>query len=273
MIIINVDHGGLGDNLQFSTLPEEFYNQKNKKVYLNYTSKARNKEIIDLVWKSNPYIFGIVKNKIPNAGHVGQKFPKSNKLNIIQNWETLHELKIKNKYPKIYYKPKKSNLTKIFLVDISGVSIFYNDLLRKKISTEINFLRNKYKKFKFLNVSFKKKISYPTKIDFSEKLKFFLKKNFFKNKINVVSNMNKHNYYPQKLDGEIEINSLKQYCDYMSSCSGLVSLHHGQSHLSSAIKDQYNSQLRSFCIVPKDIYNHDKRLGMYIFDNIKYIKI
>ena len=99
MIVINVDHGGLGDNLQFSTLPEEFCKQKKEKVYLSSTSKARNDEIVDLIWKRNPYISGITNN-IPNAGHIGKKFPKSNKLNIIQNWEILHDLKIRNKYPK-----------------------------------------------------------------------------------------------------------------------------------------------------------------------------
>ena len=85
--------------------------------------------------------------------------------------------------------------------------------------------------------------------------------------------MNTHQQISQDLDGEIEIKSLKQYCDYMASCSGIISLHHGQSHLSSAIKFQYNTRLKSFCIIPKNIYNHDKRLGMYIFDNIQYIKI
>ena len=272
MIIINVDHGGLGDNLQFSTLPEEFFKQQNKKIYISPSLKARNKEIIELIWKSNPYISG-VKNSKPNAGHIGHQFPKSNKFNIIQNWEVLHGLKIRNKYPKIYYKPNKIKLRKTFLVDTSGVSVFYNDLLKKKISKKLYSLRKKYKKFTFLNVSFKKKISHPTKVSFSEKIKFYLKKNFFKNRINVVSNMNQHQYIPQKLDGEIEIKSLKKYCDYMASCSGFVSLHHGQSHLSSAIKFQYNKQLRSFCIIPNKIYKHDKRLGMYIFDNIKYIKI
>ena len=109
---------------------------------MSSSSKARNKEIIDLIWKSNPYISGITNN-IPNAGHIGKKFPKSNKLNIIQNWEILHDLKIKNKYPKIYYRPKKIKLNKIFLVDTSGVSIFYNDFLKKK-----NIVKNKFIKKK-----------------------------------------------------------------------------------------------------------------------------
>ena len=273
MIVINVDHGGLGDNLQFSTLPEEFSKQKKKKVYLSHNSKARNKEIIDLVWKCNPYVSGIIKNRIPNAGNVGFKFPKSKKLNIIQNWEIIHNLKIKNKYPKIYYKPKKINLSNTFLVDISGVSVFYNNSLQKKISDKVRNLRNYYKNFKFINVRFANKISKPTEISFVEKIKFFLKKNFFKNKINVVSSMNRHQFIDQNLDGNIVIKSLKQYCDYISSCSGFISLHHGQSHLSSAIKFQYNRNLRSICIIPSNIYDHDKGLGMYIFDNVKYIKI
>ena len=155
MIVINVDHGGLGDNLQFSTLPEEFCKQKKEKVYLSSTSKARNDEIVDLIWKRNPYISGITNN-IPNAGHIGKKFPKSNKLNIIQNWEILHDLKIRNKYPKIYYRPIKLKLNKIFLVDTSGVSVYYNELLKKNIIKN-KFIKKKFKKFKFMNISFKKK--------------------------------------------------------------------------------------------------------------------
>ena len=53
---IRAYHHGLGDNLAFSTLPEEFLKQKNIKTFLLKSSKFRNQEISDLVWGCNPFI-------------------------------------------------------------------------------------------------------------------------------------------------------------------------------------------------------------------------
>ena len=44
-------HGGLGDSLQFSTLPEEFYKQQGRKTYVWGGATFRNQEIYDLVWE------------------------------------------------------------------------------------------------------------------------------------------------------------------------------------------------------------------------------
>ena len=60
-------HGGLGDSLQFSTLPEEFYKQKGRKTYVWGGATFRNQEIYDLVWGANPYVHG-VKDGEWNAG-------------------------------------------------------------------------------------------------------------------------------------------------------------------------------------------------------------
>ena len=96
--IININFGGLGDHLQFSTLPENFKNSKKSKIYIFENSSFRNKEIYDLVWK-NPFVHGMSKLK-PNSGHLEEiKFPKIKK-NIIQNWEFAHSIKSKNKFPK-----------------------------------------------------------------------------------------------------------------------------------------------------------------------------
>ena len=79
--IININFGGLGDHLQFSTLPEEFFKKFKKKVkiYIFENSSFRNKEIYDLVWKKNPFVIGMSKLK-PNSGHLEEiKFPKNKK--------------------------------------------------------------------------------------------------------------------------------------------------------------------------------------------------
>ena len=49
-------HGGLGDALQFSTLPEEFSKQQDRKTYIVADAPFRNEGIYDLVWDKNPYV-------------------------------------------------------------------------------------------------------------------------------------------------------------------------------------------------------------------------
>ena len=67
IVLIKSYHGGLGDALQFSTLPEEFYKQQGRETYLLDGASFRNKEIYDLVWGCNPYIKGVMDGEW-NAG-------------------------------------------------------------------------------------------------------------------------------------------------------------------------------------------------------------
>ena len=62
-VILGAWNGGLGDQLQFSTLPEEFYKQQARETYIADGSEFRNKEIYDLVWGKNPYIKGVKEGK------------------------------------------------------------------------------------------------------------------------------------------------------------------------------------------------------------------
>ena len=57
-VFLKAFHGGLGDSLQFSTLPEEFAKQKGRKTYIVPDAPFRNQEIYDLVWGKNPYVLG-----------------------------------------------------------------------------------------------------------------------------------------------------------------------------------------------------------------------
>ena len=68
-VLIKAYHGGLGDCLQFSTLPEQFSKQQGRDTYVLDESNFRNKEIYDLVWGCNPYIKG-VKSGHWNAGDI-----------------------------------------------------------------------------------------------------------------------------------------------------------------------------------------------------------
>ena len=62
-------HGGLGDSLQFSTLPEQFYKQQGRETFVADGCTFRNEEIYDLVWGCNPYVRGVQEGP-RNAGDI-----------------------------------------------------------------------------------------------------------------------------------------------------------------------------------------------------------
>lgn len=268
---ILIPNGGLGDNLIFSTLPEEFYKQHKSQVFIHQKSEFRNKEIYELVWGMNPYIRGKT-NKKSNAGLINVKKYKK-KYNVVENAENANGLKIKNRFPKIYYKPKKIKLKNFFIVDLSGVSIFYTPSELNKISDIVKKLRKKNIDSLFLSVEFKKKISKKIYPNLLQKIKFYIKSKFMKNSI-LSFEFNNHFQHILNLDKTIKINSIFEYCDYINAAKGFISLHHGQSHLSSAIKNQYNKKLKSYCILQKRIFSFHNSggHGKYLFKNIKYIK-
>ncbi len=101
-LILGEKWGGLGDNLQFSTLPELCHNN-DIDFYLHASNKYRFEGIYDLVWKSNPYVKGII-NEAANGGSVINYQNYTD--NMISNWEFLHGFRPENKLPKIYYTPK-----------------------------------------------------------------------------------------------------------------------------------------------------------------------
>jgi hypothetical protein len=119
-IIISQPWGGLGDNLQFSTLPE-LYSNLGYKVFISNNNACRNKETYDLVWKLNPYISGI-SEKAPNAGSIKGIRIFGN--NPVKNMELSHNLNCGNrKYLKLYYKPKYiEDLSNTLLYDITSIS-------------------------------------------------------------------------------------------------------------------------------------------------------
>lgn len=237
-IFLKAYHGGLGDSLQFSTLPEQFAKQQGKRTYILESAPFRNPEIYELVWGKNPYVEG--KKEGPwNAGDT----PEINYTNImgntIHNWEKLHGLNPVNKHPKIYYEPEKHDDVKdIFIVDFSCISIDYDKNQLKKI---FDGLKNNYPDRKFVSVYFKNKVS-----------------------------DGKYNVYDLGFDGYIEVENIFRYCDLISSSYGLVALSSGASHLSSALKE-YSPNLKSICVMPQKWYNTHMERGLFLFDNIDYL--
>jgi hypothetical protein len=207
-IILIENFGGLGDNLQFSTLPEEFKEQKNLDFYIHNSTyeSLRNKEIFTLVWEMNPYFKGI-SDESPNAGRV-HRYPT--KENMICDIEQLHGLECKNNNFKLYYEPKNIGDVDI-LFDLTSTSL-RNDYINsfdnlKLIIDEI--LSNNYS-----NVNF---------VDFKK--------------------LNSENYlqlFEIPNSKKIEINSIFEYCDAISSCRNFVGLQSGGSHLAKTYQKKYN---------------------------------
>lgn len=195
--ILYQEWGGLGDNLQFSTLPEvidgEFFIHKDN-VY-------RNSEIYDLVWKNNPKIKGISDDP-PNLGsmNIYKNYGKS----YIENIE-LSQLgkSMKNKYPKIYYSYNKMNLNKKIVLDVSTTTCEY----------DISILLNKLK----YDLYFKDIIL----LQYSNSVS---KYNFSANLL-------------MSCDCDVlVINNIFELCDIIYSCEKFITLYSGSSVLASAIK-------------------------------------
>ena len=234
-------HGGLGDALQFSTLPEEFYKQQGRKTYIVEDAPFRNPEIYDLVWDKNPYVHG-KKAGVWNAGDLAeipyQQLCMDGKGtgNMISNWELFHGLKPVNTHPKIYYEPEMHDGFKdVFIVDYTSTTIDYDQNELKRILEDT---KKEYPDKRFLSVDFVKSVS--------------------------------SNSYDIDYDGYVEVESIFRYCDLIASSYGILTLSSGASHMSSAIKD-YSPDLKSICVMSKKWYNYHKERGLFFFDNVDYV--
>ena len=237
-IFLKAYHSGLGDNLQFSTLPEQFSKQHGKKTYILESASFRNEEIYDLIWGKNPYVEG--KKEGPwNAGDTPEFRYSTLTGNMIKNLEKLHGLEPINTHPKIYYEPEKCrDMENIFIVDFSCISIDYD---KNELNNVLEKLKINYFDKKFVSVCFTKQI-----FD------------------------GKYNKYHAGFDGYIQVENIFRYCDLISSAYGLVALSSGASHLSSAIKE-YSPNLKSICIMPQKWYNIHKERELFLFDNVDYL--
>ena len=236
-VILAAFHGGLGDNLQFSTLPEEFHKQQGRDTYIWSQASFRNQEIYDLVWGHNPYVKGI-KDGDWSAGDTPDRH-RVIESDCISNWEALHGLKPTNKYPKIYYEPEKiSSFDNVILVDLSSISITYDE---EKILKLYDAVRKTHEGMVFLEVEFTNKIKGATIIE-------------------------------PDVTGVVEIESIFTYVDLMYSSFGVVSLHSGQNHLASAIKNQYNNDLEVYCLMDEYEYQRQKDKSIFVFDNVNYLR-
>ena len=199
VIVISQPWGGLGDNLQYTTLPK-LYSDKGYEVYISTENSCRNDEIYDFVWGSNPYVKGKIM-KPPNAGAcIPLKWTTNS---FIKNIELSHHLeKGTYSYPMIYYSPKKiDSLENTIIYDITSISSLYTD---EYIKSKFTFIFEKYPDHDKRKIVFKRITNRETP-DFNTNI--------------------------------LEVNTIYDYCDILYSCKVYVCLFSGGSVLASTIKN------------------------------------
>ena len=243
-IIIFQPWGGLGDNLQFSTLPE-LYHSQGFKVYISNDNAHRNNEIYDLVWDKNPYVHG-KKDGISNAGLCKEQYwpPECDNEWFIHRIEIAHGFPRTNFYPKIYYDTKNiPSLKETFVVDITGYGQVYT--------------LNKY-------------------YEFFEKIQNIIKENIKKIKIISFDYKKTDNFYVEiykKYFGEYEtlnIKNIYEYADVLKSCNTFITICSGAHSLAAAIKNDNNSP-QIICYYPHVHFTNEGRKGFYTYKNVEYI--
>jgi len=122
IIRLRSEYGGLGDHLQFSTLPELF-TKAGHDVYLHNGVVCRNHEVKELIYNKNHFILGENAGDW-NAGDCPEIKYKNTHEDFIKNWEHANGLTATNSFPKIYYKPETvENIEG--LIELSSISLKY----------------------------------------------------------------------------------------------------------------------------------------------------
>jgi len=234
-LVLSQSWGGLGDNLQFSTLPEH-YSNIGKDIYISSNNVVRNSEIGDIVWNKNPFIKGI-KNEPGNiGGNLFGSIPKSawdRPCNILKKWEIVHGLNTDNDYPrpKIYYKPKtlKEHSKKVVadLTSITTAQNYKSDVLKKIIGTK------------------------------------YSKDNFY-----ILKPKNKDIPQPLFEHQTIEFNDIYEYSDIIHSSHQFVCLYSGSMVLAAAIK---NENINCY-FPPHSSYTLEQQKPYFYFNNVEYFE-
>lgn len=243
IIVISQIWGGLGDNLQFSTLPELF-SKKGFDVYISINNIVRNQEIFDLVWGLNPYVKGVCNDSegFTVGSNMQRSWPKAeDNYYFINRIEIAHGHSPQNLYPKIYYNPKLINdYFKYTIIDVTGESQSF-DLKFEYLQKYINdYIINK-------NIA-------------SENVRI-IGFNNLKKRDNII-------YFPNYCTLYIE--NIYEYCDIIHSCENYLTSNSGAHSLASAIK-QENERPNIVCWNHWENWPECFEKGYYCYPNVNYV--
>lgn len=229
--IISQSFGGLGDNLQYSTLPE-LYHQQNIECYISHQNVYRNYEIKELVWDCNPYILG-TSIDTPNAGQCTYNGGIEGATSIIDAVEYQHGFPMTNHLPKIYYQPKiLSQFEDKILIDFSAKSQGHKYTL-----SELNNIIKNSDPANIINIVPQKSINSTI--------------------FNIDNSVQRYQYY-----------NIFEYVDLIYSCKQFHCLWSGSSVLSAAIS-RFKPDIDVRCYVQND-QEINFNINFYFFKSIKY---
>ena len=233
-VVLSNPWGGLGDNLQYSTLPELFA-LSGYQVWVSAHNKARNPEISKLVWGRNPYVCGIS----PEPGNIGE--PVCSKSDVfgdlgvpfIGRIERAHGFKGLGRFPKVYHTPPTVPAVQDrILIDLGSTSVGGG---AEKLINYVNFVvvKYKYRPEDLLQVQHG---NIPQAHGVS-----------FNNLATVTSS------------------SLEEYCSLLASCRALITVHSGAQSLAVSMRWQGIAP-HLHCFALDWQYNHRD----YIYNDVDY---
>lgn len=242
-VILYQPWGGLGDNLQFSTLPK-LYSEIGYEFYISDQNVYRNPEIKKLVWDLNPYVKGISNENPTIGGHTIQDMIRNN---FIERIEESHGFKnTGNRYPSIYYEPNFINeLENKTILSLGSISVVYDD---NYINSFLQKMVNKDKE-DVLQLKFHNELSNDNSGNFSGK------------SYPHITHSYAYDIYP--------VNDIFHHCDIIASCKRYITLLAGSSVLASAIMAKTNKKNTEVILIGNYI-NMVLAGKHYYFDNITY---
>lgn len=231
-------HGGLGDELQFSHLPERLVTAGHQ-VHLytgNDVLPFRNPEIKELLYDRNPYITPAPPDipMIWNLGDIpGHPYVPDGK-SFIKSWSQSLGFDFPDHFPKVYYKPNRTSVRGYGLIDLSSKTLQYNTA--DVIATAKSLLDPNTGYF-------------------------------------VVNNKHQENrikFYPAGHEGvssEAEVENIYQLIDLLFNCRHLITLNSGTHALAAAYT---HGHAQHECILPKKESEWILRDKKFIFPGVKY---
>lgn len=238
---------GLGDHLQFSTIPEIVSNL-GCEVHQHGSSIFSNEEIEDLIYGCNPFI----KSKSYGSWDFGDGSDNWNYQHryksFIKNIEFASGLDPENDFPKIYYEPKK-------IGDFDGIIDLGSVCLKESLDYEksarliLDLIHSEFPGSNFLVVE----------------NKYFESKNFLE--------------IPS-----FKVSDLKNYVDLISSSRIYISFLSGGHALASSIRHMGFEPIQ-YCILPEfltgfgrgeeqnlSFYDYHISKGFWTFPTVNYLK-
>lgn len=230
--------GGLGDQLQFSTL-SELLTSRGHEVKL-YTGPEvlpfRNQGIKDFIWGYNPFITGET-TKNWNCGDIPGKPYVNRHDDFIRNWECHYGMP-ENSLPKIYYTPKKRYRTEIDHGPIEGI-------------IELSCITMKYNPGRIIQMA--------RDIIKGSGMNFRIINNAFQNEPMQMPELDK-----------ISPNSLEQMADIMHNCKMFISLNSGLHSLAAAV--QRFGSFEQICFLPANRWDEVMSDKKFTYPCINYLK-